>query len=285
MKTVHKIAGARAVYRIIRAGRTLLGKTDRGIVVRGGIAYDLDLSQGIDFAIYLGNIYERGTKAALRKLVPASSLVLDIGANIGAHTLHLAQLVGPEGRVIAFEPTDFAFRKLRRNLELNPELGQRVTTCHCFLTETDKTEVPAAIYSSWPLVEKSGLHAKHLGRQMKTESAQSRSLDSILAELADRKVHLVKLDVDGFECDVLRGATTLLRETRPVFVMEVSPYVLEEHGASLEEFLSFFIPNGYAFYDERTFRPLPSSARELQQMIGDGAGINVVARVNQGSAS
>jgi FkbM family methyltransferase len=280
MKTVHKIAAARAIYRIIRAGRMLVGRTDRDIVVRGGINYDLDLSQGIDFAIYLGNIYERQTRAALRRLVSPSSLVLDIGANIGAHTLHLAQLVGPAGRVIAFEPTDFAFRKLRRNLELNPQLASRVTACHCFLTDTDAAPVPSEIYSSWPLQQQEGLHAKHLGREMKTESAQARSLDGVLAELADRKVQLVKLDVDGFECDVLRGATGLLRDVRPIFVMELSPYVLQEHGTSLDQLLSCFVPNGYVFYDERTLKPLPSAARELQKMIGDGAGINAIARVD-----
>jgi FkbM family methyltransferase len=154
MKTTHKIAGARAIYRVVRAGRAILGRSDRDVVVRGSINYELDLSQGIDFAIYLGNIYERQTKAALRRLVSPGSLVLDIGANIGTHTLHLAELVGPNGRVIAFEPTDFAFRKLGRNLKLNPQLKARVTACHCFLTQHDKDQVPSAIYSSWPLARR-----------------------------------------------------------------------------------------------------------------------------------
>ena len=279
MKTTQKIAAARAMYRAIRAGRWLFGRTDREIVVRDGATYDLDLSQGIDFAIFLGNIYERQTKTALRKLVLPSSLVLDIGANIGAHTLHLAQLVGPDGRVMAFEPTDFAFRKLRRNLELNPLLAARVEAYHCFLTANDNAGVPRAIYSSWPLSVEVGLHAKHLGREMQTELAQARSLDNLLNECADRKVQLVKLDVDGFECDVLRGATSMLRDVRPIFVMELAPYVLEERKTSLEELLSYFLPNGYAFYDERTHRPLPSSAKQLKRMIPDGAGINVVAKV------
>jgi FkbM family methyltransferase len=278
MKTIHKIAAARALYNLIHAGRLLLGRTDQEIVFRDGVTYDLDLSQGIDFAIYLNNIYERQTKAALRKLVSPASLVLDIGANIGAHTLHLAQLVGSAGRVLAFEPTDFAFRKLRRNLDLNPSLASRVEAIHCFLTANDEAQVPNAIYSSWPLAKEAGLHAKHLGREMRTESARARSLDSLLSERADRKVQLVKLDVDGFECDVLRGATAMLRDTRPIFVMELSPYVLEERGTSLDELLSYFVPNGYAFYDERTFKPLPSSARELHRMISDGEGINAVAR-------
>jgi hypothetical protein len=93
-------------------------------------------------------------------------------------------------------------------------------------------------------------------------------------------VQLIKLDVDGFEYDFLRGASSLLQDVRPIFVMELSPYVLEEHGTSLDQLLSYFIPNGYSFYDERTYQPLPSTARELQRMIGDGAGINAIARVD-----
>jgi FkbM family methyltransferase len=279
MKTTHKIAAARAIYHAVHAGRALFGRTDRQIVVREGVTYDLDLSQGIDFAIFLANMYERQTRAALRKLVAPESLVLDIGANVGAHTLNLAQLVGPSGRVLAFEPTDFAFRKLGRNLELNPSLAARVEAYHCFLTARDGTGVPNAIYSSWPLVVESGLHLKHLGREMPTGAAQARSLDSVLHEHADRKVQLVKLDVDGFECDVLQGATSMLRDSRPIFVMELAPYVLEERVTSLDQLLSYFIPQGYAFYDERTRKPLPSSARELHRTIRDGAGINVIASV------
>ena len=279
MKTATKIALARALHHLVRSGRGLAGRPDKGIFSRRGVVYELDLSQGIDFAIYLGGMFERSTAVALGRLTEPSSLVLDIGANIGAHTLHLASLVGPNGRVMAFEPTDFAVRKLRRNLDLNPPLASRVQAFHCFLTASDGASVPHAIYSSWPLAVEAGLHAKHLGREMQTEQAQARSLDSILDEHADRKVQLVKLDVDGFECDVLRGATTMLREMRPIFVMELAPYVLVERGASLDQLLSHFIPNGYVFYDEQTQKRLPSEAKALQRLVADGESMNVIARV------
>jgi FkbM family methyltransferase len=279
MKTANKIAIARALHHLVRSGRSIAGRPDKGIFSRRGVVYELDLSQGIDFAIYLGGMFERSTAVALAKLTEPSSLVLDIGANIGAHTLHLANLVGPNGRVMAFEPTDFAFRKLRRNLDLNPPLASHVEAFHCFLTSSDGASVPNAIYSSWPLAVEAGLHAKHLGREMQTDSAEARSLDSILNERADRKVQLVKLDVDGFECDVLRGATAMLRDARPIFVMELAPYVLKERGAALDELLSYFIPNGYVFYAERTEKRLPSEARELRRLVADGESMNVIARV------
>src|SRR5947209_19410300 len=123
------------------------------------------------------------------------------------------------------------------------------------------------------------MHAKHLVREMQTKAAQARSIDSILSERADRKVQLVKLDVDGFECDVLSGATRMLREARPIFVMELAPYVLEERGASLDQLLSYFLPNGYLFFDERTEKRLPSTALELQRLLADGESMNVIARV------
>jgi hypothetical protein len=140
--------------------------------------------------------------------------------------------------------------------------------------------VPASIYSSWPLVEGEDLHAKHLGQPMPTNAARARSIDGVLAELGGPSVQLVKLDVDGFESEVLRGATALLRDSRPVFMMELSPYVLAERGSSLEELVSFFVPNGYRFFHERTGRELPSAVEELRRMVGDGASMNVVARAS-----
>lgn len=277
MKTADKIRLARAAYRLVRFGRRLVGKNDRANVVRGQARYDLELSEGIDFAIYIG-AFERATQRALGKLVKPSSTVLDIGANVGAHTLLLAKLVGEKGRVLAFEPTAFAYSKLRHNLELNPELAERVRAFQCFLTVENNIAVPSTIYSSWPLVTRSETHAKHLGLEMPTASASSRSLDSVLREASVKNVDLVKLDVDGYECDVLRGASTLLTKMRPIFVMELAPYVLQERGASLEELISIFTGSGYQFFDERTGHALPSTSAELRKLVGDGESRNVIAR-------
>jgi FkbM family methyltransferase len=279
MKTAHKIAVARAAYQLVHLCRKVVGLNDSTIVNRGGATFQLDLAQGIDFAIYLGDAFERDTKKALRDRVVAGGVVLDIGANIGAHTLHLAKLVGPDGRVLAFEPTDFAFRKLQRNIELNTPLAGRITAYNCFLAARDGDPLPDNIYSSWPLVSEAELHAKHLGRAMPTRSASTRSIDSILAEAGNPSVQLVKLDVDGFECEILRGAAKLLGVQKPVLVMELAPYVLEERGASLAELLALLTSNGYRLYHERTQLPLTSDGDRLQALIGDGESINVIARV------
>lgn len=70
--------------------------------------------------------------------------MLDIGANIGSHTLPLAQMVGPSGRVYSFEPTDYAFGKQRRNLSLNPELSKRVNALQSMLVGSPTQTKPEA---------------------------------------------------------------------------------------------------------------------------------------------
>ncbi len=276
MKTAHKIALAKAAYHCIHAGRTMLGKNDKTIVRRRGSTFELDLAEGIDFAIYLLGAFEPATLRAIQKWSTPGRLALDIGANVGAHTLHLAQLVGPTGKVLAFEPTDYAMSKLRRNIELNPEIASRIVTHKCFLGASDDTSAPALIYSSWPLTATDSLHDKHLGRAMAAEATPQRQLDAVLGTEVNN-VAFVKMDVDGHECSVLKGASKVLSMSKPVFVMELAPYSLEENGGSLEELLGYFSPHGYKFLDERSEEPIGEDPGAIARAIGEGASKNVIA--------
>ena len=69
-----------------------------------GIRYHLDLNEGIDFSIYLLGSFEPGTQRTLQKLVKPGDVVFDIGANIGAHTLSMAQSVGDSGKSMRSSP-------------------------------------------------------------------------------------------------------------------------------------------------------------------------------------
>ena len=102
MNTRTKLHIARALYRTVMGFRRLLGRTDSTLVTRRGIHWQLDLREGIDLAIYLFGCFEYDTVRAYRKLLKPGNTVLDIGANIGAHTLPMARCVYPAGRVVAF---------------------------------------------------------------------------------------------------------------------------------------------------------------------------------------
>jgi FkbM family methyltransferase len=265
-------------YYPLSAARRLLGRTD---IVEGsfdGLNYRLDLSQGIDFAIYLLGRFEPSTADAISRVVKPGQVALDIGANIGAHTLRIARQVGEAGRVFAFEPTDFAFDKLTTNLALNPSLKDRVTAIQCFLGASASADTPPAIYSSWPLTNVGDLHKVHLGASTTTSKATTKRLDDIIAEHDIARVDVVKMDVDGFECEVLDGAKTMMERDRPTYILELSPYVLEERGSSFEALLERFLSLNYQFFTLKGEKPLPRDRDGLARIIGPGASINVIAR-------
>jgi FkbM family methyltransferase len=192
----------------------------------------------------------------LRELVKPGDTALDIGANIGAHTLHLARCAGPNGGVFAFEPTNFAFGKLKRNLALNPELERRVTATQVFLVDEMGREQQREIYAGWPL-EPGGeeLHSKHLGRLESTSQAHTDTLDGFAARNNIDRIDLIKIDVDGHECPVLKGGRVLLKKFSPCLVMELSPYVHSEEGNSFEELIALLRDCDYSLRDLNTRNP------------------------------
>src|SRR5262249_46500758 len=80
---------------------------------------------------------------------------------------------------------------------------------------------------------------------MTTRGARATTLDAALAEVGVHRVDFVKMDVDGHECGVLRGATDTLRQG-PRILMELAPYVLDETGASIEELVEILVAAGDA---------------------------------------
>ena len=278
LRTRHKIALAKALRLPIVSLSRALRKGTVQTVTRGGIVWSLDLDEGIDLAVYIFGRFEPATSRVLERLVSPGDVVLDIGANIGAHTLPLARRVGSEGRVFAFEPTRFAHAKLECNLKLNPQLASRVRVEQMFLTDGSAASVPEAVYSSWPLSRSNNRHEKHGGVAKDTSGATAKKLDDYVVEHAIEQVRLIKLDVDGHECQVLRGAQNILKTHRPVIVMELAPYTLGEAGESLEELLGILTEADYSLYAETSQAVLPMDVDRLGAMVVDGGSMNVIAK-------
>jgi FkbM family methyltransferase len=276
LSTRSKIALARAMAAPILLARRLAGRGPEADVVRRGIRWKLDLREGIDFAIWLFGRFEGSTVRAYEKVVRPGHVVLDVGANVGAHALPLARLVGPGGRVVCFEPTDFAFRKLVANARSNPDLAGRMTLVQAMLVGAANGRVPERVFSSWPLAPGDDLHALHRGRPMTTRGARAMTLDAALVEAGVARVDFVKMDVDGHECSVLRGAPEMLRQAPPL-ILELSPYVLDETGASVEELLEILGAARYTLAELGSGRPIPLDGKAIRALIPSGSSMNVLA--------
>lgn len=276
MNTRTKLRIARALYWTLTGLRRFMGLTDYAQVTRRGIRWQLDLREGIDLAIYLFGYFEYETVRAYRRLVKPGDTVLDIGANIGAHTLHLARCISPTGRVIAFEPTAYAYHKLQQNISLNPRLAGLIQAEQIMLVGPDDAPVKPQLYSSWQIRGAvANSHPKHGGRLMDTTGARQTTLDRYLAGHKPGAVSLIKMDVDGHECQVLRGARELLRRDKPILLLEMMPYGLEEAGTSLDEILAILSGHGYSLFqlDGRSALPADNS---ILQRIPPAGGINVL---------
>lgn len=129
----------------------------RVITSRNGINYSLDLKQLIDNQVFFETSYEPDTSAAFSSLVKPGMCVIDIGANVGIHTLTLSSLVSELGRVYAIEPTDWAFEKLITNIELNSELSKNITARKLALTDKNSGMDKYQFRAQW---NKSGEYIK-----------------------------------------------------------------------------------------------------------------------------
>jgi FkbM family methyltransferase len=186
---------------------------------------------------------------------------------------------------VAVEPTRFAYAKLLGNIRSNPKLSNRLIPINAALTEGGPNGASHnAFYSRWPLrASEEDRHPEHLGKFETAEGARFLSLDSLLAELRlshelPSPVAFIKMDVDGNELQVLKGARTTLTTDRPMMLIEITPHVQDEVPQRFEAMMEVLTGFGYRLEDADTGRPLPNSCAELRKLIIFGASIDAIAR-------
>jgi FkbM family methyltransferase len=283
LTTRRKLQIARLASAGLCGARRLLGLPQQLEATRDGIRWTLDLAEGIDLAIYLG-VYQRIGRHVRQSLAGQELVALDIGANIGAFTLPLARLVGPGGKVVAIEATDFAFAKLQRNVAQNPGLAPRILCRQAVLVADDGAARPDAIFASWRLdASDAPKHPSHGGIAVATGGATVQTLDRLLAADAElrplvARIGFVKLDVDGNELSVLHGARAFLSARRPLLLIEMAPYVQNEVDGRLQALLSELRGLGYSLESAKSGSALAYDPQGLARQIPEGAGIDVLCR-------
>lgn len=205
--------------------------------VQSGMLRDLCTMEG----------YEPGTWRLFHDVLRPGDTVVDVGAHVGVFSCLAAALVGPTGHVYAFEPDSDNRRQLLRNVALNGFQG-RVTIDKRAVAAT---EGRATFYRC---ADNDGGHAlydpaKH-GANVRTREAPSQrpvtvtTLDACIRQ----PIRLLKIDVEGAEPLVLRGALQRIREDRPVVVCEVNAMGLQCLGESEQSLRQIMQGLGYREY-------------------------------------
>ncbi|MDF3820182.1 FkbM family methyltransferase [Leptospira sp. 96542] len=271
MSTRIKLVIAGIIYRVI----SLLGISKIRIINRNGIFYKVDLSEGIDLSIFLfGSFQSHVWKLTEFKTEP--KVIFDIGANIGSISLPFAKNFS-NSIVYAFEPTFYAFGKLNENLSLNPDLKKRIYPVQVFLSDEIKEVNNKAVYSSWKVDGSKQDHPIHGGILQKAIDKQI-TLDSFVKDQKLTTVDLIKIDVDGFELDILRGAGNTIDRFRPIIVFEFMGHTGESTKGEFAKYFDLFEKKNYKLFDSKTKHAL--TVDNIDKNVPKYGGIDILCLPN-----
>lgn len=212
----------------------------RTISVDGGFRMELDSSDFIQRTIYVSGSYEPHICAAMRAALKPGDRFLDVGANCGYLSLYAAKIVGPSGRVLAFEPNPAMRDALARNAALNC-LADRVEILGVGLSDAPAS---AALH-----LTRGNTGAGSLRPADGTDAVpiELETYDRLAAANGWPAPDLVKIDVEGAEVRALRGMAGLLScSSRPRRLLcEVSEWSLRALGSSKDELFDLMAGHGY----------------------------------------
>jgi FkbM family methyltransferase len=209
-----------------------------------GVALVIDPSvdKGVELSLFQTGTYEKGTIQLLTDLLKSGSTFLDIGANIGLLSAIASKRVGPEGKVIAVEANPKTVDILRHNLALND-----CTNTDIYPFALGAENGTALLYENWE-VNRGGASLLSQGDAEGIE-VPVRRLDELLT---DEVIDVLKIDVEGFELEVLKGGIELLKNQLPVLIIEVSEQRENEKGVSPQEIYAFVQTLGnYQFFKQK----------------------------------
>jgi FkbM family methyltransferase len=238
MQTLCKVAPRR--HRVYRLLSRLAPDRFELYRIEGGLIY-LNLHEHPMMAQVAMGTYETAKQAMIRRHLRPGMTFIDVGANMGCFTLLGAQLVGPSGRVIAIEPAPDNFKYLQRSIESNGYSHVRA--------------LPIALsdHAGTAKLQILPLSTAHTFTQLKPQYSNLpkvevpiETLDSVVAEQKLERVDMVKIDVQEWETEVLRGATQTLGNHPNLVMLLDMPKRIEKRRAIAQ----ILAPFGFTYFPE-----------------------------------
>lgn len=178
--------------------------------------------------------YEPHFGLVANSIIHPGSVCIDCGANLGYHTIKMAQLAGPMGRVFAFEPLRVICQQLGGNIFLND-----LENVECFnVALGNKNEIVT--------MNPVDIHAPdtNIGAT-KVGSGGENTVMVKLDSFGFQNVSFIKMDVQGYELELLKGASETIDSSRPILFFETDEPYLKTFGTSSEELLNHILGLNY----------------------------------------
>ena len=200
------------------------------------------LDDGDALFLSINGIHENIITNLIKKEIHSGDIVVDIGAHIGYYTLQFANLVGPTGKVYAFEPEPKNFELLKKNVQINKYdnvvLIQKIVS--------DKDGIVEFFISKFDSIGNKLFKSNEAGSSIKIEST---TLDEYFKDLKE-KIDFIKMDIQGGEGKAILGMKNLLKENKNLkIIQEWWPDALKQNNTNPEDHLKFLQHIGYKIYE------------------------------------
>lgn len=213
-------------------------------------------------ALFVTGYYEPNEFSYLNGLLGPGMVFIDIGANLGLYSLFASTLVGKHGTVLAIEPSEREFQRLKANLELNP--GSNISPMQLGLSNQSSERhlrIADEVHSGHNTF---GDFAYAGVRQEGQQRARVQRLDDVVRKAGLKRVDVIKMDAEGHELFVLEGAVETINRFKPTLFVELVDRSLSLQGCTSDQVWDFLIRNGYQIYQFDAVTGLPVLAGKKQ---------------------
>lgn len=207
------------------------------------IAIHTSADNYIEWAVLSGGTYEDEISKLIRISLKPGFTALDIGANIGLQSLRMSQCVGEKGKIFAFEPLFYLQEKFRKNMVLN--CVSNVTLFPFALSDSEGSADFETGQNSW-----------NQGMFSLSNHGNGPGKQHVVIKLGDRlpeieslnNVNLIKIDVEGFEHQVLKGLKETLTKHRPRIIFEYDSNYWARTGQKISDCYNLLHSLNYTLY-------------------------------------
>jgi len=240
-----RLPGRERLSRLFKASEQLKANISDGIIwlADEDVAIHTSADNYIEWTILSTGTYEDEINKLIKITLKHGDVALDIGGNIGLQSIRMSQAVGAEGKVFAFEPLSHLQEKFSRNVKLNKANNVKLFP---FALSNIESEADFSIdKGNWNqgtfsiANNQGGTEIQHVSIKVADEIPEIKTL---------KRADLIKIDVEGFEYQVLLGLKQTIEKHKPRIIFEYDSNYWLKHEQNIEDCFSFLSKLNYTFY-------------------------------------
>lgn len=197
----------------------------------------------IEWSILSTGTYEDEISKLIHISLKPGEVALDVGGNIGLQSIRMAKCVGDQGMVYAFEPLSYLQEKFRNNMKLN-----KASNVKLFPFALSNAESESDFKISTNNWNQGTFSIKDTGGGSEIQHVLIKVADEIPDIKALNRLDLIKIDVEGFEYQVLLGLKHTLEKHKPRIIFEYDSNYWQSNGQNINDCFDFLNTLGYTFY-------------------------------------